>query len=266
MTGLARSDEKAVALTTTGAEVLRGTLDDLDVLHSAASAADGVIHTAFNHDFSRFAENAAQDERAIETMGGALVGSGRPLLVTGGVALLAPGRLATEADVAPYIPSFPRKSEAAARALAEQGVRATTIRLSPSVHGLGDHGFMAILIGLAREKGVSAYLGEGLNRWPGVHRLDAGRLYRLVLEQGATEPAYHGVADEGVPFKDIAGVIGRQLGLPVESRGPEHFGWFAGFAGLDMPASSAHTRSLLGWVPTGPDLLTDIDQPGYYGQ
>ncbi len=180
------------------------------------------------------------------------------------MALLAPGRFATEADVAPADPSYPRKSEAAARALAERGVRATTLRLSPSVHGLGDHGFIPILIGLAREKGVSAYLGEGLNRWPGVHRLDAGRLYRLVLEHGATEPAYHAVADEGVPFKDIAEVIGRQLGLPVEPWGREHFGWFADFAGADMPASSARTRSLLGWKPTGPDLLTDIDQPGYY--
>ena len=264
VTGLSRSDEKAGALAASGAKVLRGTLDDLDALHSAASDADAVIHTAFNHDFSRFAENAVQDQRAIETMGAALVGSDRPLIVTGCVALLAPGRLATEVDVPPDSPSYPRKSEAAARTLAERGVRATTIRLSPSVHGLGDHGFIPILIGLAREKGVSAYLGEGLNRWPGVHRLDAGRLYRLVLEHGATAPAYHGVADEGVPFKDIAGVIGRQLGLPVESRGPEHFGWFASFAGADMPASSAQTRSLLGWEPTGPDLLTDIDQPGYY--
>ena len=161
-------------------------------------------------------------------------------------------------------PSYPRKSEAVARALAQRGVRATTIRLSPSVHGLGDHGFVPILIGLAREKGVSAYVGEGLNRWPCVHRLDAARLYRLALEHGAIEPAYHGVADEGVPVKEIALVIGRQLGVPVESRGPEHFGWFADFAGLDMPASNARTRSLLGWEPTGPDLLTDIDQRGYY--
>ena len=264
VTGLSRSDEKAPALAATGAEVLRATLDDLDVLRRAASAADAVIHTGFNHDFSKFAENAAQDERAIETMGEALVGSQRPLIVTGGVALIAPGRLATEEDLAPQIPSFPRKSEAAARALAERGVRATTVRLSPSVHGLGDHGFIPILVNLARETGVAAYLGEGLNRWPGVYRLDAARLYRLVLEHGATEPAYHGVADEGVPFKDIATVIGRRLGLPVEPRGPEHFGWFAAFAGLDMPASSGRTRSRLGWVPTGPDFLADIDQPGYY--
>jgi nucleoside-diphosphate-sugar epimerase len=176
---------------------------------------------------------------------------------------LAHGRVSTEADV----PSLdhPRKSEAAARALAERGVRTTTVRLSPSVHGLGErHGFIPILIGIAREKGVSAYIGEGLNRWPGVHRLDAARLYRLALEQGATEPAYHGVADEGVPFKAIAEVIGQRLGLPAEARDPEHFGWFAGRAAADVPASSARTRSLLGWEPSGPDLLTDIGQPCYY--
>ncbi len=264
VTGLARSDDKAAALAALGADVLRGTLDDLDALRRAASTADAVIHTAFNHDFSRFAENARQDRRAIETLGGALEGSQRPLIVTSGVALLAPGRVATEADVAPSDPSYPRKSEAAARALAQHGVRAATVRLAPSVHGLGDHGFIPILVRLAREKGVSAYIGEGLNRWPGVHRLDAARLYRLVLEHGATEAAYHAVADQGVVFKDIAEVIGRRLGLPVESRGREHFGWFADFAGADMAASSARTRSLLGWAPTGPDLLADIDQPGYY--
>ena len=265
VTGLTRSDEKAAALAAAGAKVLHGTLDDLDTLREAASASDAVIHTAFNHDFSRFAENAEQDRRAIETLGSALEGSDRPLIVTSGVALLAPGRVATEADVPPSDPSYPRKSEAAARVLAERGVRAATVRLSPSVHGMGEaHGFVPILIRMAREKGVSAYIGEGLNRWPGVHRLDAGRLYRLVLEQGATEPAYHGVADEGVTFKAIAEVIGRRLGLPVESRNREHFGWFADFASADMPASSAHTRSLLGWEPTGPDLIADIDQPGYY--
>ncbi len=264
VTGLARSEDKAAALAAAGAAVLRGTLDDLEILRGAASAADAVIHTAFNHDFSRFAENCEQDRRAIETLGSVLERSDRPLLVTGGVAMLAPGRVATEQDVPSSNPAYPRKSEAAARALAERGVRATTVRLSPSVHGLGDHGFIPILVGLARETGVSAYLGEGLNRWPGVHRLDAGRLYRLILEQGATEPAYHAVADEGVPFRQIAEVIGRQLGLPVEQRDREHFGWFADFAGADMPASSANTRTRLGWEPTGPDLLTDLDQPGYY--
>jgi nucleoside-diphosphate-sugar epimerase len=264
VTGLSRSREKAVALAETGAEVLHGTLDDLELLSVAASAADAVIHTAFNHDFSRFAENAAQDRRAIEQLGSALEGSSRPLIVTSGVAMLAPGRLATETDVPASGPDYPRKSEATARILAQRGVRAATIRLAPSVHGQGDHGFIPILIGIARDKGVSAYLGDGENRWPGVHRFDAARLYRLALEQGATEAAYHAIADEGVPFREIATVIGRRLGLPVELRGREHFGWFADFAGADMPASSAHTQSSLGWKPTGPALLTDIDQPGYY--
>jgi nucleoside-diphosphate-sugar epimerase len=187
------------------------------------------------------------------------------LLVTSGVALLAPGRVGTEQDVAPSHPGFPRKSEATARALAERGVRASTIRLAPSVHGLGDHGFLPILIATAREKGVSAYIGEGRNRWPGVHRLDAGRLYRMVLEHGAGEPAYHAVADEGVPFRAIAEVIGRGLGLPVESRPAEHFGWFAAFAGADMPASSERTQAWLGWQPSQPGLLADLDQPEYFG-
>ena len=264
--GLARSKDKAAALAATGAAVLQGTLDALDTLRSAAAEADAVIHTAFNHDFSEFAENARQDERAIETLGAALEGTDKPLIVTSGVALIAPGRAATEADPPPSHPSFPRKSEAASRAVRARGVRATAVRLAPSVHGLGDHGFIPILIGMAREAGVSAYIGEGLNRWPGVHRLDAARLYRLVLEQGATEPAYHAIADEGVPFRAIAEVIGRQLGLPVESRPADHFGWFAMFAGADMPASSERTRALLGWTPTGPDLLSDLDQPGYFAQ
>ncbi|WP_299813464.1 SDR family oxidoreductase [Tardiphaga sp.] len=264
VTGLSRSDGKAAALAAAGAAVLRGTLDDLDLLRNAATTADAVIHTAFNHDFSKFAENARQDQRAIETLGSALQGSDKLLLVTSGVALLAPGRVAIEADVPSFDPSYPRKSEMAARALAARGVRAASIRLAPSVHGLGDHGFVPRLIAIAREKGVSAYIGDGLNRWPGVHRLDAARLYRLVLEQGATELAYHAIADEGVAFKDIAAVIGRRLGLPVESRDRAHFGGFADFAGADIAASSAHTRALLGWRPTGPDLLSDIDQPGYY--
>ena len=262
--GLTRSKEKASALAAAGAEALYGTLDDLDTLRRAASEADAVVHTAFDHDFSKFAENAAQDRRAIETLGAALEGSDRPLLVTSGLALIAPGRTATEADAPADGPSLPRKSEAAARALAARGVRATSIRLAPSVHGLGDHGFIPILIGMAREKGVSAYVGDGLNRWPGVYRDDAARVYRLALEHGATEPAYHAVADEGVAFKDIAEVIGSRLGLPVESRGAEHFGWFGMFAGADMPASSERTRELIGWTPTGPGLLEDIDRAGYY--
>lgn len=262
--GLVRSADKAVELEVAGAQAVRATLDDLDALHEAASAADAVVHTAFNHDFSKFAENAEQDRRTIELLGSVLEGSTRPLLVTSGLARLAQGRLANESDVPD--PAMPRKSEAGARAVAERGVRVGVIRLAPSVHGLGDHGFVPMLIGMARAKGVSAYIDEGTNRWAGVHRLDAARVYRLALETGVTEFAYHAVADEGIPFKQIAAVIGRNLGLPVESRPRDHFGGFANFAGADMCASSAHTRAVLGWQPTGPDLLADIDQPGYYGR
>ncbi len=266
VTGLSRSDAKAVALAAAGAAVLRGTLDDLDLLRDAAARADAVVHTAFHHDFSRFAESAAQGIRAIEVLGGALEGLGRPLLVTSGLAMLAePGRVATEDDVAAPEPSFPRRSEGAARALAARGVRAATVRLAPTVHGLGDQGFIPILIGLARETGVSAYPGEGLSTWAAVHRADAARVYRLALETGTTEQAYHAVAEEGLAFKDIAAAIGRGLGLPVEPRGLDHFGWFARFAALDMGASSAKTRARLGWEPTGPSLLADLDQPGYFG-
>lgn len=262
VTGLARSDDKVAALAAAGARAIRATLADHDALRRAASAADAVVHTAFDHDFSRFAENAEQDRRAIEALGHALEGSTRPLLVSSGLARIAPGRAATEDDRPSAL--FPRKSEASAQAHAARGVRAATVRLAPSVHGLGDHGFVPLLIRLAREKGVSAYLGDGANRWAGVHRQDAARVYRLALERGAVEPVYHAVADEGVPFKDIAEVIGRRLGLPVEARDREHFGWFADFAGLDMSASSERTRAILGWQPSGPDLLADIDQPGYY--
>ncbi|MEK9279970.1 MULTISPECIES: SDR family oxidoreductase [unclassified Bradyrhizobium] len=259
VTGLARSKEKATALAAAGADPLCATLDDLDALHGAASAADAVVHTAFNHDFSKFPESAAQDQRVIETLGSALEGSGRPLLVTSGLSGLPRG--ATEADMPN--PASPRKSEAAAQALVERGVRTATVRLAPSVHGLGDHGFIPIVIRMAREKGVSAYLGEGLNCWSGVHRADAARVYRLALEKGVTERVYHAVADEGVPFKTIAEVIGRRLGLPVEPRERDHFGWFANMAGAEMSVSSEHTRALLDWRPTGPDLLNDIADPGY---
>ncbi|MDF0733238.1 SDR family oxidoreductase [Pseudomonas entomophila] len=260
VTGLARSADKVAALASTGAGVLCATLDDLDALRDAAGSADAVIHAAFNHDFSRFAENCAQDQRVIEALGSALEGSQRPLLVTSGLSGLACH--ATEADLPDG--SGPRQSEAAARALAERGVRAATVRLPPSVHGLGDHGFVAILAKLARVSGVSAYLGEGRNCWSGVRRQDAARVYRLALEEGVSQPVYHAVADEAVPFKTIAQVIGRQLGVPVESRPPEHFGWFARMAGADMAASSARTRWLLGWQPGWPDLLTDLDQAAYY--
>ena len=268
--GMTRSDKGAAALEAAGAAVHRGTLDDLDSLRRGAAQADGVIHTAFNHDFSKFLENCAEDERAIEAIGGVLEGSERPLLVTSGVALLAPGRVATEADVPPAPETFPRKSEAATAALVARGVRATTIRLAPSVHGHGDHGFVPMVIQCAREKGVSGYIGDGGNRWPGVHRLDAAKLYRLALERGAAGGPFHATAEEGVPFKAIAEVIGRRLNIPVRALSPEeaaaHFGWFARFAGLDAPTSSAHTRDVLGWVPTGPGLLEDVDHPAYFAQ
>jgi nucleoside-diphosphate-sugar epimerase len=222
-----------------------------------------VIHTAFIHDFANYAPAAEKDRRAIETLGAALAGSSRPFVVTSGTLLLQrQGPLATEEDAADA--NFPRKSEQAVLSVASQRVRVSSLRLPPSVHGRGDHGFVPALINLAREKGISAYVGDGLNRWPAVHRLDAAPLYRLALEKGSAGASYHGVADEGVPFREIAEVIGRRLNVPVVSKSPEeaanHFGWLAHFVGIDCPASSAQTQQQLGWAPKQPGLIADLDQ------
>src|SRR5580704_8812214 len=212
--GLARSEKGAKELATAGAEVQLGSLEDIESLRSGAAASDGIIHTAFIHDFANYGPAAEADRRAIETLGEAFAGSDRPLIVTSGTLLVQrQGSLATEEDA--HNPSFPRKSEAVGLALAAGGVRASVLRLPPSVHGNGDHGFVPRLISIAREKGVSAYIGDGLNRWPAVHRLDAARLYQLVLEKGTAGASYHGVADEGIPTREIAEVIGRHLNVPV---------------------------------------------------
>jgi nucleoside-diphosphate-sugar epimerase len=265
--GLARSEAGAGSLAAAGAEVHRGSLEDLDSLRSGAAGADGVIHTAFIHDFSNYAPAAEADRLAIVTLGAALAGSDRPMIVTSGTLLLQRrGPLATEGDAVNS--NFPRKSEEAVLEIASHGVRVSVVRLPPSVHGDGDHGFVPRLIAIARETRVSAYVGDGQNRWPAVHRLDAAHLYRLVLEKGSVGARYHGVADEGVRFQDIAGVIGRRLNVPIVSKSPEeavdHFGWLGHFVSVDSPASSVQTRERLGWRATRPSLIADIDRASYF--
>jgi nucleoside-diphosphate-sugar epimerase len=271
VTGLARSDQSAAALTAKGAAVHRGDLDDLDGLRAAASASDGVIHLAYRHDFDNdFLGAAETDLRVTQAMGEVLAGSGRPLVNTSGTLLLAAvaqGRTATENDAAETGPRI--DSENATVALAERGVRSSVIRLSPLVHStLDHHGFAHRLINIAREKGVSAYIGDGANRWPGVHTLDAAHLYRLAVESAPAGTRLHGVADEGVAFRDIAAVIGRHLDLPVVSisaeQAYEHFGFLAVFGMLDNPTSSALTQKVLDWRPEGPGLIEDLEAGHYF--
>jgi nucleoside-diphosphate-sugar epimerase len=268
--GLARSDAGAKSLAAAGANVHRGDLEDLDSLRSGVAASDGVIHTGFNHDFSRFREVCEVDRRAIEAFGAALAGSDRPIVITSGTALVSPGRLATEESVSTITSAdIPRVvTEDAATLMAKRGVRAALMRLSPSVHGDGDHQFVPTLINIAREKGVSAYIGDGRNRWNAVHRLDAAHLFRLALEKATAGARYHAVAEEGIAFRDIAEVIGRRLNIPVVSKSPDeaanHFGWIAAFAGLDCPASSKLTQERLGWRPVHPTLLTDLERGSYF--
>lgn len=268
--GLARSEASAEALKKAGAEIHRGDLEDLDSLRSGAADSDAVIHAGFIHDFSRFKEVCEIDRIAIETIGEVLKGSNRPLIVTSGTALISPGSLATEVKVAKHDrEKYPRMSEDAADGLAAQGVRTASIRLSPSVHGEGDlHGFVPMLISLARQKGVSAYIGDGQNRWSAVHRLDAAHLYRLAVENAIAGAKYHGVGDEAIEMKTIAEFIGHHLNIPVVSlppeQAPEHFGWLMGFVGIDCPASSKITQNTLNWHPTHPSLLDDLKGDIYF--
>jgi nucleoside-diphosphate-sugar epimerase len=267
--GLTRSDAGAQALKAAGAEVHRGDLENLETLRSGAAQSDAVIHTAFNHDFSQYVANCEADRQVIEALGDALAGSGRLLIVTSGTGMAnsAPGKLATEHDLPASSKVVPRAaSEEAAASVAARGVRTAVVRL-PQVHDTVKQGLVTYAIQIAREKGVSAYFGDGRNRWPAAHRLDTARLYRLALEKAEAGDNFHAVAEEGVAVRDIAEAIGRGLHVPVVSLAPEeapkHFGWMAAFVGRDVPASSAHTREKLGWNPTGPGLISDLDNMRY---
>jgi nucleoside-diphosphate-sugar epimerase len=280
VTGLARSDASAAALTAAGAQVHRGTLDDLDSLRSAAAASDGVIHLAFKHDiaFSGDFQGAADaDRRAVEGFGEALAGSGRPFVIASGTLGLAPGRVATEQDghgldpagaALGAGPNTRRGTAEITLSLASRGVRSSVVRLPPTCHGDGDHGFLATVVGIARDKGVSGYIGDGSNRWPAVHRLDAAHLFRLALEKAPAGSVLHAVSDEGVAIRAVAEVIGRHLDLPVAAvsaeDAAEHFTWLANFLAIDSPASSTLTRELLDWQPTQPGLLDDLDKGHYF--
>ena len=266
--GLARSEENVGKLEKLGAEVHRGSLQDLESLKSGARDSDGVIHLAFIHDFSKFAENGTIDKTAIEAMGDVLAGTSKPFIVTSGTGLIAPGVLITEEMRRDSSPHVLRVSEQAGLAYASRGVRAMTIRL-PQVHGAdGKAGLITYLVELARQKGAAAYVGEGTERWAAAHRQDVSRLYRLALEKGTTDGIYHAVGEEGVPMRQVIEVIGRALNVPIVSikkdEAGDYYGPLAMFAGLDMPASSALTQQRLGWTPAGIGLLADIAQPGYF--
>ncbi|MBV9314943.1 MAG: SDR family oxidoreductase [Pseudonocardia sp.] len=266
--GLARLDEAAASLTAAGAEVHRGALEDLDSLRGGAAASDGVIHTAFIRDFSDYAGAAQTDRRAIQAIGEALTRSDRPFVVTAGTASLTPGRVVTEEDGPDPGSGLPRVSEETALSFAARGIRVSVVRLPPSVHGEGDHGLVPRLISIARTRGGSAYPGDGSNRWPAVHRLDAAQLFRLALEKAPAGTRLHGVDDEDVPVRDIAEVIGRHVKLPVTAISREevdgHFGWIGTFFSLDVPASSALTQKQLDWHPVQPGLIPDLDEGHYF--
>jgi len=266
--GLTRSETGAQALITAGAEAHRGDLEDLESLRRGAAMADGVIHTAFNHDFSNFVAICELDRRVIEAMGSVLVGSDRPFVITSGTGMgnAVPGQPAIEENFNPNHPNPRKASELAGVSVADRGVNVSVVRL-PQIHDRVKQGLITYAVKLAREKGVSAYVGDGRKRWPAAHVLDTARLYRLALEKQKAGSRYHAVAEEGVPVRDIAEVIGRGLKVPVVSLSPEeapaHFGWLSAFVGYDMPASSAQTQERLGWHPTGPGLIADLEQMQY---
>ncbi len=270
--GLARSDDSAVAIATAGAAVRRGEVTDLDVLREAAAECDGVIHLAFRHDiafFGDFDAAVASDHAAIEAIGEALAGSGKPLAIASGLAGTRPGGIATEDDRPEPTPGAGGRvrNERTALSLADRGVRSMSVRFAPTVHGAGDHGFVARVVAADREHGTAAYVGDGSNRWPAVHVRDAAHLVRLGIERAPAGSVLHAVADEGIPFREIAEAIGRRLGLPATSvsaeQASEVFGFLGGFVAMDVLASSAGTRELLGWEPTGPGLIADIDAGTY---
>ncbi len=266
--GLVRSKEKADALAAAGVTPLLGSLTDLDALRKGAGAADGVIHTAFGLDMSKIVDLAEEDRRAIETFGEVFAGSDRPIVATSGVGLMPAGETLGEDARPPMIPGFPRASEQTAFALAGRGLWASVVRLPRSVHGAGErHGFVPSLAAMARDKGVSAYVGDGQNLWPSVHRLDAARVFRLALERGARGEAFHAITEEGVPFRLIAEAISRQVGVPTRSLTPEeakaHFGGVAMWVAGNGPASSERTKAVLGWEPRERGIISDIEQPNY---